>query len=150
MAEGDGREIAWLDELVAQVRGWHGEALKAGGGATGEHTARLHASCARPFQSAFGQDIFPTDLDKAAALFHGIVCNHPFVDGNKRTATFAAVLFLVARHVVVGDVTRLIIRLLGDLAIETASSPHLTVDDVKRWLPRIVADLVVQPNAAVP
>ena len=74
-------------------------------------------------------------IDKAAALFHGIVCNHPFIDGNKRTATFAAVLFLVTRHIIDGA-SSLQIRMVGDLAVETAST-RLTVQEVTKWLHRI-------------
>lgn len=54
----------------------------------------LEAAVARPQASAFGQDAYPTLHDKAAALFHSLILNHPFVDGNKRTAVVGAVLFL--------------------------------------------------------
>jgi death-on-curing protein len=46
----------------------------------------LESAAARPMASAFGEDAYPTLLEKAAALFHSLVLNHPFVDGNKRTA----------------------------------------------------------------
>ncbi|TAK63159.1 MAG: hypothetical protein EPO22_06795 [Dehalococcoidia bacterium] len=86
MAQGNGQPLEpWFLELVEEIRNWHHEALKTGG-ADGEHTARLHASVGRAFQSAFGRPAYATDVDKAGALFHGLVCNHPFVDGNKRTA----------------------------------------------------------------
>jgi len=52
----------------------------------------LEAAAVRPSASAFGEDAYPTLADKAAALFHSIVRNHPFTDGNKRTATIAALL----------------------------------------------------------
>lgn len=110
--------------------------MQAGGGADGEHPDRLFASCARPFQSAFGDDPFPTDVDKAAVLFHGIIENHAFVDGNKRTATISAILFLVARGVT-DDVTTLQLRLLGELALATASS-NMRVDEVAYWLRRVL------------
>ncbi len=54
----------------------------------------LEASAARPMASVFGEDAYPTIQDKAAALLHGIARNHPFADGNKRTAT-VAFLFLL-------------------------------------------------------
>src|SRR5580658_4725428 len=56
----------------------------------------LESAVGRPFQSAFGQDIYPTIIDKAAALFHSLVANHPFHDGNKRTAVVSLQHFLVA------------------------------------------------------
>ena len=47
----------------------------------------------RPQQSAFGEDAFPTIHEKAAALLHGLARNHPFVNGNKRTAWTATAIF---------------------------------------------------------
>ncbi|MCA9913346.1 MAG: type II toxin-antitoxin system death-on-curing family toxin [Anaerolineae bacterium] len=55
----------------------------------------LLAAEQRPQSSAFGQDAYPTLHEKAAALLHSIARNHPYKDGNKRTATVAA-LFLLA------------------------------------------------------
>lgn len=55
----------------------------------------LDAAAARPAASAFGQDAYPTLHDKAAALLHAIARNHPFTDGNKRTATIAALFMLL-------------------------------------------------------
>jgi death-on-curing protein len=54
----------------------------------------LEAAAARPATSAFGEDAYATLEEKAAALFHSIARNHPFTDGNKRTATVAALLML--------------------------------------------------------
>lgn len=54
----------------------------------------LESAVARPQMSVFGQDAYPTLVEKAAALLHSLVLNHPFVDGNKRTATLAMILFL--------------------------------------------------------
>jgi death-on-curing protein len=53
----------------------------------------LDAAVARPAASAFGQDAYPTLREKAAALLHSVARNHPFADGNKRTAT-VGVLFM--------------------------------------------------------
>lgn len=55
----------------------------------------LEAAAARPIASAFGQDAYPTMGEKAAVMLHAIARNHPFADGNKRTATVAA-LFMLA------------------------------------------------------
>lgn len=54
----------------------------------------LRAAAARPMLTAFGQEAYPTLLDKTAALLHGLAAHHLFFDGNKRTATQAAVQFL--------------------------------------------------------
>lgn len=60
----------------------------------------LESAVHRPFQSAFGTDIFPSIEEKAAALFHSLISNHPFIDGNKRTAVTSVCIFLVANFLV--------------------------------------------------
>jgi death on curing protein len=62
----------------------------------------IESAVARPFQSAFGQDMYPTVIEKAAALFHSLISNHAFVDGNKRTAVTAFDHFLLANGLVLG------------------------------------------------
>lgn len=54
----------------------------------------LDAALARPRSSAFGEEAYPTVELKAAALLHSLVRNHPLVDGNKRLAWLATVVFL--------------------------------------------------------
>jgi death-on-curing protein len=54
----------------------------------------LDAACARPRSTAFGVDAYPEVEAKAAALLHSLVGNHALVDGNKRLAWLAAVVFL--------------------------------------------------------
>jgi death-on-curing protein len=54
----------------------------------------LRSAAARPMLRAFGQEAYPTLLDKAAALMHSLAAHHLFYDGNKRTATRATVQFL--------------------------------------------------------
>jgi death-on-curing protein len=56
----------------------------------------LESAVGRPYQTVFAQDAYPTVGDKAAALFHSLVSNHPFHDGNKRTAVTALHHFLLA------------------------------------------------------
>lgn len=54
----------------------------------------LESASKRPLQSAFGNYIHNTLEEKAAALAEGIIRNHPFVDGNKRTALIGIGMFL--------------------------------------------------------
>lgn len=53
----------------------------------------LDSAINRPRSSAFAQDFYPTLRLKAAALFQSLVRNHALVDGNKRLAWFATVVF---------------------------------------------------------
>ena len=50
----------------------------------------LEAAAARPMASAFGEDAYLTLGEKVAVLLHSVARNHAFADGNKRTATVAA------------------------------------------------------------
>lgn len=54
----------------------------------------LDSACHRPSATVFGDDAYPSLTLKAAALLHSLTANHPFVDGNKRTAWLATVVFL--------------------------------------------------------
>ncbi|MGF9822581.1 type II toxin-antitoxin system death-on-curing family toxin [Brevibacillus agri] len=47
-----------------------------------------------PRQTYDGKDLYPTILEKAAALMRSLIKNHPFQNGNKRTAVLATLLFL--------------------------------------------------------
>jgi death-on-curing protein len=65
------------------------------GGAKGTRDKELlESSISRPFQTFDGQELFPNIIDKAAAIFESIITNHPFIDGNKRTAYVLMRLFL--------------------------------------------------------
>jgi death-on-curing protein len=82
----------WLDERDARTI--HERLLALHGGAEGVRDAGLLASAlARPQQlAAYGDN--PDVSDLAAAYTAGVVKNHPFVDGNKRTGFVLGILFL--------------------------------------------------------
>lgn len=48
-----------------------------------------------PFQTFMGNDLYPSIHDKAAQLCYGIANNHPFTDGNKRTALHSMYVYLI-------------------------------------------------------
>jgi prophage maintenance system killer protein len=129
VAQGDGEAVAWLDAIVESIRAIHDLILEMSGGLAGIHDDKLYSACARPFQTAFGERLFTTPLSQAAALMHGIITGHVFADGNKRTATIVMVEYLAATGVVAGPPTRFQTRLLGELAVEVAS----TKMDVAEW-----------------
>ena len=65
------------------------------GGSPAVRDSGLVASSAmRPATITFGVEAYPTVEEKAAALLHAVICNHAFVDGNKRTAWTAARVML--------------------------------------------------------
>lgn len=75
-----------LEDLLALVR-----ALGAG---PVRDVGLVDSAAARPRSTAFGADAYPTVALKAAALLHSVARNHALIDGNKRLAWLAAVVFL--------------------------------------------------------
>jgi death-on-curing protein len=73
----------------------------------------LDGAVQRPQSSAFGEDAFPSLVEKAAALLHALARNHPFVDGNKRTAWTAVNVFFLINGMVIsadqGDIVALVV-----------------------------------------
>ena len=86
------RDPVWIDERDSLAL--HDRLLALDGGAAGvRNLGLLQSALARPQQLyAYGDD--PDTVDMAAAYMVGIARNHPFVDGNKRTAFVVGVLFL--------------------------------------------------------
>ncbi len=85
---------------LAQVLDLHRRQIKRfGGGAGLRDRGALEAAVARPQMTFGGEDLYPEIADKAAALMHSLVMNHPFVDGNKRAGAHACILFLLANEV---------------------------------------------------
>ena len=44
----------------------------------------LESALSRPFQTFDQKDLYPTPIEKSAALIESILINHPFIDGNTR------------------------------------------------------------------
>ena len=86
------KEPLWIRKEVALAI--HDELLAEHGGATGlRDEGLLDSALARP-ENLFSYE--KVDLFSLAALYtHGILRNHPFIDGNKRTAFLAGYVFLV-------------------------------------------------------
>jgi death-on-curing protein len=59
----------------------------------------LESAVHRPSAAMLGQEAYPDLFDKAAALLQSLAINHPFVDGNKRTAWTSCVVFLALNDV---------------------------------------------------
>jgi death-on-curing protein len=80
---------------VEMVREIHAEALARFGGLDGvRETALLESAVAAPQASFGGQSPYKDLVEVAAAYLFYLCRNHPFVDGNKRTALGACIVFL--------------------------------------------------------
>jgi death-on-curing protein len=72
--------------LVSETGGMHGV----------RDVGLLRSAVERPRATFGGKDLYSDPFHKAAALMESLIGNHPFLEGNKRTAIVAAALFLVA------------------------------------------------------
>ena len=115
---------------LEQILQLHALVLVKDGGADGvRDVGRLEAAVSTQRQVVFGEELYATVFAKAAALMRGIIGDHPFTDGNKRTAMLAGLTLLemngysfVARC---GE--------LEDFAVRVATD-HLDIDAIADWL----------------
>jgi death-on-curing protein len=80
---------------VSTVKAIHREVLAAHGGARGiRDEALLESAVAAPQATMMGKPLISDPVEVAAAYLFYLCRNHPFVDGNKRTALAACLVFL--------------------------------------------------------
>ena len=81
---------------LAEVIELHRRIVEESGGIQGiRDFGALESVLAQPRMSFGGQDLYPTVVEKAAALGSSIVQNHPFLDGNKRVGHASMEVMLV-------------------------------------------------------
>jgi death-on-curing protein len=80
---------------LEEVLELHRRALQQTGGLDGvRDLGGLESAIVQPRMTFGGQDLYPCLPTKAAALGFSLVCNHPFLDGNKRVGHLAMEIFL--------------------------------------------------------
>jgi death-on-curing protein len=80
---------------VAAVKAIHEEVLAAHRGSAGvRDDALLESAVAAPQATMMGEPLITDPIDVAAAYLFYLCRNHPFVDGNKRTALATCLVFL--------------------------------------------------------
>ena len=99
------------------------------GGAGVRDMGALQAAIARPYMTFEQTDLYPTAIDKASAILESILINHPFIDGNKRTAYILLRLTLLqfGHDIIATEGEKY------DMTI-AASKGELKFDDIKLWL----------------
>lgn len=121
----------WVSNRAAQTA--HAEQIAEHGGGDGIRDMGLFESAmARPQQlEAYGE---PDAAALAAAYAFGLARNHPFVDGNKRTANVVSLLFLLKNGIRVeasdADMTTAFIAL---------AAGELSEDELADWFRQRVA-----------
>lgn len=117
---------------IEQLLMLHAAALELFGGGEGiRDIGRLDAALATQTQEVFGEELYPTLFLKAAALLRGIVGDHPFADGNKRTAMLVGITLIeINGHLFSAQKGE-----IEDFAVRVAVE-HLSVEDIAVWLER--------------
>ncbi len=108
----------------------HMQIIDASGGLYGTRDrGQILSLVASQTQSVFGEDMYKTLFDKAAALARGVIADYPFDDGNKRTGMMLAIIFLERN----GIETKISNQELEDFAVQVATD-HLSVEQIAEWL----------------
>jgi len=89
----------------------------------------LEAALKRPYATFDQKDLYPTAIDKAAAILESIISNHPFVDGNKRTGYVIMRLSLMESG----------LDIKSDQAdkykfVTNVANSNLNIDQIKEWI----------------
>ena len=108
----------------------HIQIIDASGGSHGiRDIGRLESAVATQTQNVFGTELYVSAFQKAAALMKGVIADHAFVDGNKRTGMMLAIIFLERNgyETVIDDTS------LEDFAVRVAVE-HLSVEDIAALL----------------
>lgn len=115
-----------LDEVLAI----HYDQINRYGGSHGVRDLDLLISAINRCQATFsGEDLYPDLFSKASALLHSLILNHPFIDGNKRTAMATIGRFLFINNFAL-KVTK---KELVQTALKIASK-KLDLDNITLWL----------------
>jgi death on curing protein len=102
---------------------------QSGGGWGLRDLGALQSAVAQPKMTFAGKDLYPTIEEKAAALGFALICNHPFVDGNKRVGHAAMETFFVlnGREIKVPEVE-------AEQLVLRVAAGEASRDDLVRWL----------------
>ncbi len=115
---------------VKQILILHGFELSKYGGVSGvRDIGMLKSAIGRPFATFGGEDLYPDIFLKCAALVQSIVKNHPFVDGNKRTAFVSVVVLLKLNGYLLEINQKEVVNIMVKIANE-----NLSVDKISSWL----------------
>jgi death-on-curing protein len=84
-----------IHPTVEAVKAIHAEVLATHGGSPGlRDTSLLESAVAAPQATMAGKPLFSKPVEVAAAYLFYLCRNHPFIDGNKRTALATCLVFL--------------------------------------------------------
>ncbi len=115
---------------LRQVLILHEIMIRKHGGSSGiRDMGMLESAINRPFATFQGEDLYPDIYMKSGAFIQSIVKNHPFLDGNKRTAYSGAYTFLKLNEIVITAKEKEAVKFMVSVANE-----NLSVDEIATWL----------------
>ena len=82
-----------------------------------------------PFQTFMENDLYPSIYDKAAQLCYGVANNHPFTDGNKRTALHSMYVYLIINGFDIMAIQQDVENMIIDVA-----AGNMTNTELAQWL----------------
>jgi death on curing protein len=113
-----------------QILQFHDFVLRQHGGLQGiREPGYLDLIIDKPFTDYFGEEQYPGIFMKAAVYWHGIAASYCFSDGNKRTATMTALIFLQLN----GYVLKANNDELFEIAITVATS-EISLEELAKWI----------------
>ncbi|WP_231867032.1 type II toxin-antitoxin system death-on-curing family toxin [Anabaena sp. 4-3] len=90
--------------VLIEVIELHRQIIEQSGGSLGiQDLGAVESALAQPRMTFGGEELYPTLVDKAAAIGFSLVMNHPFIDGNKRIGHAAMEVFLVMNGLEIGE-----------------------------------------------
>jgi death-on-curing protein len=87
--------------------------------------AMLGSAISVAFQTFDGVELYPSTAAKIARIAYGLVCNHPFIDGNKRIGAYVMMVLLDLNHIEIDFSDVDIIRIGSELANGKMSDKQL-------------------------
>ena len=115
-----------------QAIGIHDILIEKFGGSHGlQDRGALEAALNRPLATFDQKELYPSPIDKAAAILESVLINHPFIDGNKRTGYVLMRLTLMAGgldiHASQEEKYEFVIQV---------SEGKVDIDSIKDWISR--------------
>lgn len=113
-----------------QILMLHNELIRETGGSGGlRDEGLLDSALNAPFQGFGDVDSFPSLQQKGARLGYGLICNHAFVDGNKRIGAHAMLLFLSLNGIELEYTQNELLDMILDVA-----AGNLRFEDMVKWI----------------
>jgi len=108
----------------------HFQVIEDFGGSHGvRDEGRLKSVVAAPAQSLFGTGQYVSIQDKAAVYLRNIIGDHPFTDGNKRTALTVCAIFISRNGYVINAQPKILENYIVSIATD-----HLSIEEISDWL----------------